>query len=213
LVYWRRGAVLAALTWGLGVAGAVPAVGAPTNYVLVRDTARAACDQLADAAGKQSTVRSVTLQAKGTAAGNFLVENTLAAAMTAAGWRVTTRPDSSSGMVLEYEVVDLGLSYTHSYRNAWLGEKRVAREARARVFARLVDQGANKVLWADQAESRQSDEVAAKELPALEEKNPADYVKATLPPQRWNRLVEPVVVTAIIAGLIILFFSNQNTSS
>jgi hypothetical protein len=100
----------------------------------------------------------------------------------------------------------------HSYRNAWFGEKRVVRESRVRLFARLVDNNGHSILWADQTEKRDRDEIPAAALPVLEDTNPPDYLKVSLPPQRWNKVVEPVVVTGIIAGLIFLFFSNQSTA-
>jgi hypothetical protein len=205
-----RAALVVALAGALFVPGAGLAGTRPTNYEMVRDTAREACDSLAASLGAATAARSAGLRGAGASSGNFLVENTLSSALTAAGWTVSTRADTATGPVVEFDVVDLGLSYPHSYRNAWLGEKRVVREARARIFARLV--GGSKVQWADQSEARRRDEVPASALPELEEKNAADYVKATLPPQRWNRLVEPVIVTGIIAGLILLFFSNQNTN-
>jgi hypothetical protein len=108
--------------------------------------------------------------------------------------------------------VDLGLTYPHSRRRAWLGERRVTREARARLFARVVDPAAASVVWADAAEAKQVDEVPVEKLADLEEKSPAEYMKATLPARRWNKVVEPVVVTGIVVGLIVLFFSNQETN-
>jgi hypothetical protein len=153
----------------------------------------------------------VTLRSVGSHAGGFLVENALSSALTEAGRAVRARPDSLRGPVLEFEVVDLGVAYTRVHRRAWLGDKRIEREARARLFARLVDQDQDRIVWADQAEAKVHDEVRQAELGTLEEKSPPDYLKATLPAERWNKIVEPAVVTGIVVGLIVLFFSNQNT--
>jgi hypothetical protein len=209
----RRDVAARVAALGLGVwCGATPvrADPVPTNYELVRATAHEACAKLVQNLRGHTTTERLTVRGVGTSPGNFLVENTLTSALTEAGFQVKTRADTANGSVVEFEVVDLGLAYPDVHRSALFGSKRVEREARARIFARLVDGERGQVVWADQAEGRRRDEVSAKQLPELEEQNPAEYVKATLPPDRWNKVVEPVVVTTIIAGLILLFFSNQN---
>ncbi len=183
-----------------------------TNFELVRDAARAACTQLVGKLPSDARSGALAIRSVGAHDGAFLVENALATVLAEAGMGVRTRPDSL-GPVLEFEVVDLGVSYTRTWRHAWLGERRVEREGRARLFARLVDQDDSSILWGEQAESKLTDEIAQKSLSALEEKGNAEYLKATLPPQGWNRYVEPVVVTGIVVGLIALFFSNQDASN
>lgn len=209
----RGAAVLSAVVLGV-LMPTTPAMAGPplTNYEFLRATARAACDQLIAGMPRPESEARLAVRPVGKSAGSFLVENTLASALSSAGWRVETRADSTAGRVLEFEVVDLGLQYVHSYRNAWFGEKRVVREARARLFGRLVDNKARSIVWADQTEKRDRDELPAAALPVLEDTNPPDYLKVSLPPQRWNKIVEPVVVTGIVVGLIFLFFSNQSTA-
>ncbi len=200
---------------GLGIlAAAGPAAAGPplTNYECLRATARTACDSLIARLPRPASDASLAVRPVGTSAGNFMIENALASALANAGWQVSMRADSTASRVLEFEVVDLGVEYVHTYRNSWFGEKRVERETRVRLFGRLLDNAGHGILWADQTERRDYDEVPAKALPVLEDKNPPDYLKATLPPQRWNKVVEPVVVTGIIVGLIFLFFSNQSTA-
>jgi hypothetical protein len=208
-----RVAVLSAVVLGV-LAASNPATAGPplTNYECLRATTRVASEQLIAGLPRSDADRHLALRPVGKSAGYFLVENTLASALADAGWQVDTRADSISGRVLEFEVVDLGMQYVHSYRNAWFGEKRVVREARARLFGRLVDNQTRSIVWADQTEKRDRDEIPAAALPVLEDTNPPDYLKVTLPPQRWNKIVEPVVVTGIVVGLIFLFFSNQSTA-
>jgi hypothetical protein len=211
LGYARWGAALVAAAGAL-VPGAAGAQAPPTNYELAQRAAQAACVELVGKLRPSVEDSVLAVRGVGTSPGNFLVENAMSNALTEAGLAVRTKADSAVGCVVEFEVADLGLDYPRVHRSALFGRKRVEREARARVFARLVDHTQGRILWADQAESRQRDEVDASKLPELEEKNPATYLKATVPPERWNKLVEPIVVTGIIAGLIILFFSNQSTN-
>jgi len=199
------GAVLAVV-----LASAAAAQTVPTNYELVRETARRACLDLVAGVRAHAT-SAVALRAIGAASGNFLVENAFASVLAENDVTVRTRPDSA-GPVLEFEVVDLGVAYVGTNRRLAIGAQKVEREARARVFARLVDPAQQRVLWADQANVRVRDEVRGDDLALVEERNPPDYAKATLPASRWNKLVEPIVVSGIVVGLIVLFFLNQETN-
>ena len=151
------------------------------------------------------------MHAVGTAPSHFLVENILTAVLTESGIKVTTRADSVSP-VIEFEVVDLGLAYIGAHRSPpWIGHRSIDRSARARLFARVVDPVQARIVWADQAEGHRTDRVAQAALNRLEEEKPTAYEKPARPPGRWNKVVEPVVVTGIVVGLIALFFSNQST--
>lgn len=184
-----------------------------TNFELVQEAARGASAKLVARLDSAAVGSPVALHAVGTHEGGFLVESTLSSVLTEAGHEVRTRADSAAGgPVLEFEVMDLGVAYTRVWRNAWLGDKKVERQARARVFARLVDDSAARILWAEQAEAKVVDEVPYGVLPTLEEKGGATYLQATVPTRSWNKIVEPLVVTGIVAGLILLFFSNQDVS-
>ncbi|UCE01929.1 MAG: hypothetical protein JSW67_11765 [Candidatus Latescibacterota bacterium] len=184
----------------------------PTNFDVVRDAARLASEELVESLHDANVFAPVVLRSVGDHDGGFLVESTLSSVLTQAGYVVRTRPDST-GPLLEFEVVDLGVAYTRVWRHAWLGDKKVERQARARVFARLIDQENANIVWAQQGEGKVVDEVPHEELEDLEEQGGAPYLQATLPPRRWNRVVEPIVVTGIVVGLIVLFFSNQDTSN
>lgn len=209
--------VLGTLALAAGILGACAGVpdaqtAHPTNFELVRQAASNACALLSKGLHDVATGEAVSLRASGEHAGNFLVESALSDVLTQAGRPVRVEADST-GPILEFEVVDLGVAYTRVRRRAWLGSKRVEREARARVFARLVDQDHASIVWSDQVEDRVVDEVPHSDLRVLEDRNGAEYLKATLPPQSWNKFVEPVVVSGIVVGLIALFFSNQDTSN
>lgn len=198
-----------ALAVGFLAGSPVAADGVPTNYELVSETARRACAELVTGARAHAT-GALAVTAATSATGNFLVQNAFTSVLAEAGMPARTQPDSV-GPVLEFEVVDLGVSYVGSHRRMLVGGEKVEREARARIFARVVDPKTRMILWADQASARTRDEVDGDALASLEERNPPDYAKATRPPSRWNKLVEPIVVSSIVVGLILLFFLNQDT--
>jgi hypothetical protein len=183
-----------------------------TNFELVRDAVEAACGQLLSQIDASRLPAALTIVPTGTHDGNFLVESVLTDVLTASGHDVTLSSETPSPR-LEFEIVDLGVAYTGVRRHAWLGSKRVEREARARIFARLVDGPQGAILWSKQAESRLMDEVPHDELALLADRNDTAYLQAQLPEKSWNKFVEPAVVTGIVIGLIVLFFSNQDASS
>ena len=187
-------------------------VKAPSNFELLRDAAHSVAEQLVESLRSSSGKAPVALRSVGAHEGNFLVESALSAVLSEAGFQVRTRPDST-GPILEFEVVDLGISYTRVHRHAWIGGKLVQREARARLFARLIDEAEAQILWAEQKDARIIDEIHYGDLKSVQEKSGPGYLQAELPARRWNKLVEPVVVTGIVVGLIVLFFSNQDASN
>jgi hypothetical protein len=203
------GLAAAMAVWGARAAAADPA---PSNYEMVRGAAYDACTQALVGLRAAVPAELVALRGVGTSGGNFLAENALQSALTTAGVQVRTAPDSLHPIV-EFEVVDLSVMYPRSRRAHWYGGGRmVEREARARLFIRVLDPGGARILWADRAEAWRRDEVHAKQLRALEEEKPVAYDKPVPPATHWNKVLEPIVVTGIVAGLIVLFFSNQQTN-
>ena len=201
------------LASGISVGGAtaVPAEPAPSNYEMVRGAAHDACVRVIPALRAAVPGDVVAIRGVGSSGGNFLVENALQSALTEAGLQVRTKPDSV-GPIVEFEVVDLSVVYPRSYRAHWIGHRVVERKARARLFVRAVDPSGARILWADRTEASRSDQVAAGDLRQFEEEKPTAYDKPLPPPAHWNKVLEPLVVTGIVAGLIVLFFSNQQTN-
>ena len=184
----------------------------PTNFELVRDAVSSAAGELLTQIDPSRLPSEVRIRSTSTHEGNFLVESVLSDVLSNSG-RTVTLEKAGQGPLLEFEIVDLGVRYNSVRRHAWLGSKRVEREARARIFVRLVDGEQGSVLWSKQVESRLIDEVPESELAVLSDRNNTEYLKATLPERSWNKFVEPAVVTGIVIGLIVLFFANQDASS
>ncbi len=208
----RRPLLVAVLAWGVLVQAAWAQEKPQTNFELVREAVSAACTQLVADIDPSKLSRDLSISPTGTHEGNFLVESVLSDVLTNAGHPVSLTA-SATGLTLEFEIVDLGVSYLRVRRHAWLGSKRVEREARARIFARLVDEQLGSIIWSGQLESQLIDEVPHSALAVLTDRNDTEYLKAELPPRSWNKFVEPAVVTGIVVGLIVLFFSNQDASS
>ena len=208
----RQSLLAAVLAWGALVQAGWAQEKPLTNFEFVRDAVSSACTQLVTEIDALQLPNELKISPSGTHEGNFLVESVLSSVLTDAGHPVSITEDAD-GVTLEFEVVDLGVAYTRVRRHAWLGSKRVEREARARIFARLVDGQQGNIPWSQQVESRLIVEVPHSALTVLTDRNDTEYLKAELPEKTWNKFVEPAVVTGIVIGLIVLFFSNQDASS
>lgn len=113
-----------------------------------------------------------------------------------------------AGLNIEYQLVDFTLRYPKVYRSFLIGGKNVKRSAGVRVLARLVDPADGLVVWTGEAAKSYDDHFSYGIIEDVE----AGVYQFTKPPRdsrKWGKVVEPVVVSGIIVGLIYLFFSNQ----
>jgi hypothetical protein len=111
---------------------------------------------------------------------------------------------------LRLRVVDLGLKYTGSHRTRpFFGQKQVSRYAAASLHAELRDPAGDLVQWSGNGEAARIDEVPKDALPILEGQN-YPFTAPALPPHSTGKILEPIVVTAVIVGLVFLFVSNRS---
>lgn len=118
-------------------------------------------------------------------------------------------PGSDADYVLRYRVVLCELTYPEKYRTSPLGSRKVERRASVSLVAQLMQGPRQDVVWVRQGNAEQVSVVPAGKLnylagtdfpfnpPPLEQKGIGGYV-------------EPMLVTGIVAGLIYLFYANQN---
>ena len=102
------------------------------------------------------------------------------------------------------------LSYINVYRSYLIGGKKVRREANVRMSAKLLTSSGD-VAWFGEVSSEKSDQFSHGDLSRIQEGTYA-FVKPEMPGSGWSKVVEPVFVSAIIVGLVYLFFSNQSDS-
>ena len=118
---------------------------------------------------------------------------------------------NARGYKLIYQALDFRLMYPKAYRAYLIGGKRVKREADIRVLAKVVDETDGSIVWMGEASRSHSDNFSVGDIDEVEA-GLYRFTKPERPETNWGKIVEPVVVTGIIVGLIYLFFSNQNDS-
>ncbi len=114
-------------------------------------------------------------------------------------------------MTLEFQAFEFSLSYPKIFRSYIIGGKKIRRRAEITVFAKLLDPGDQSVVWVGEASRSYEDQFPYSVRPMVEE-GLFDFTKPPGEPTRWGRVIEPIVVSGIIVGLVYLFFSNQSDS-
>ena len=144
--------------------------------------------------------------------------NVFARILTERGFRTLTpnNPETGGGGVgaanggfrMEYQALNFALVYPRIYRPYLFGGRQVKRRADLRIMARLVDGKDDSVVWVGEAVRSHEDQFSFSHISQVE----AGLFEFNKPPHdttAWGKIVEPVVVSGIIVGLIYLFFSNQ----
>jgi len=116
---------------------------------------------------------------------------------------------ASSVPTLEYRIVDLSMAYSGGGRKLVVGSRTIDRVMEASVHARLLDGTTREILWVGSGDAREMDRIPGSALRDVEAGGyPCD--PPALGSGGLGRFVEPAVVTAIVAGLVYLFYTNQN---
>jgi len=148
-------------------------------------------------------------------------DNVIARVLTGAGHKVyqsepgtqpAPLPDSvETRLQFEYQAIHFELSYPKIYRPFLIGGKKVKRRAEVRLLAKLVDPKDQSVVWIGEATRSFEDKFSYGELSEVEVGSFA-FTKPDRSSSSLGKVVEPVVVSGIIIGLIYLFFSNQSNN-
>lgn len=117
--------------------------------------------------------------------------------------------EDSTDLVLNLEVRSAGVSYVRQVKSFPFGIHGYRRLASMQVGATLLDPVTREVLWARSAAAQAADEVRRGDL-NYAQTGSAGLVP--LPPHAGGgtRLLEPLIVVGVVAGLVVLFYSNRN---
>jgi hypothetical protein len=124
---------------------------------------------------------------------------------------VTAQPAAGEKpYVLDFKLPIFRLSYPEVYREHMVGGKKVRREASIRVSAKLLSDTGD-VVWIGESSADQTDQFSYGDRARVQEGSYV-FTEPEIPSSSWGKIVEPVFVSAIIVGMIYLFFSNQSDS-
>jgi len=116
--------------------------------------------------------------------------------------------DDSTDLQLRLEVRSAGVSYVRALRSFPFGVKGYRRLASMQVGGSLLDPSTRQVLWARSASAQAMDVVRRGDLGYAQTGSGA---LVPMPPRGGGtRLLEPLIVVGVVAGLVVLFYSNRN---
>lgn len=150
---------------------------------------------------------------------NFVVEHAILRVLARKGITATVRrsviPDDSlmavagnpGDPVLEYQLASARVTYLRL--RGWLpGRVKVERQALVEAGMTLRDPATSRVLWTGDASHNLVDAFPRGQLPLVEDARYTD-LKGEVPGRSAGKVLEPIVVVAIVGGLIALFFQNR----
>jgi len=110
--------------------------------------------------------------------------------------------------VLEVRVAEFEVSYPRRWRRSLFGSAMVERAARAAIYFRVLDGRDGRVVWTHSDRREERDVVSEKLLAGLEDL-PGQTGRSKAARGGIGRIVEPIVVSGIVVGLVVLFYSSR----
>ena len=169
----------------------------------------------ADAAGAKGTPPDTTAgspdEPEGSLIQHLLEQGDAVAPGSAGGGALDPGPMPGGvefeGPTVVFRVGEFTVIYVDEYRPFILGPKRVERAARVDLSCQLLDRPNGEVVWVGQGDDLALDHISKSKLAIYESEG---YSAAPVVQGGGIRLVEPVLVAGIVAGLVYLFYTNQN---
>lgn len=185
------------------------ALEAPTNLELIEEAVTEACLALPGALGAPSG-DVLAVEIEGDHEGNWLVEQCATAVLEASGFLVAHSPRIENGSALTVRIrpMELAVTLTGAGRAWLLGPRRVDRLAVCELSTEIVDASGNVITSVRSGASR-SDRIRASDLARLQGASGAAWLTGGTPAQSGGGILEPVVVTGVVASLIYLFYSSR----
>ena len=150
---------------------------------------------------------------------NFVIEHSMLKGLSRLGVDVTVRrspiPDDSLKLlfgrpgdpVIEYTVGSMRVTYLR-YVGILPGRVKIERQSLVTGSISMRDPNTSRVLWTGDLGQNFVDRFPRNQVSLVEEERYPD-LKAELPARNVDKVLEPVIVIAVVAGLVALFFQNR----
>lgn len=193
---------------------------APTNLQLVALVVNSAIEHALKSAPIDSGAH-VTIAPAESHPLNFVVEHALLRSLSQRGVTATVRrsivPDDSLAVLaaadrdplLEYQLASARITYLRLVGGYVLPSRvKIERQALVEGGLDMRDPATSRVLWTSDAGANLVDLVPQSQLKLVEDERYSD-LKGVVPDRNLGRYTEPLVVAAVVTGLIVLFFQNR----
>lgn len=190
---------------------------APTNLQLISMVANRGVERALQTAQIDSGMHVLLVPAESHPL-NFVMERAALRALTRRGVSATVRrtlvPDDSlttlgPDPMLEYSLSSARITYLRLIGGYLLPSRvKIERQGLVEGAVTLRNPADARVLWTNDVSDNLVDQFPRGQLKQVEDDRYSD-LKAEVPERNLGRLVEPVIVIAVVAGLVLLFFQNR----
>jgi len=195
----------------------------PTNLDLVQKALSQAANKTLQFVPQERRYE-ILLQSAQNQGSDWLIEGALAKLLTQSGYRVILKKGESSSkegeevwsgemdtvIVFYYRTINLGVIYQKIWQKGLWGKRYVDRAAQAKIHLSLRDSESGRVIAIGEVDGSAADTVPEEFLPLLED-NLISPTKLFIKESHFNRILEPLLVSGVVGGLIYLFYSSRAT--
>ncbi len=180
--------------------------GVQGNLEMLEEAVYQAVVPVADAVALEG-VESLFILVEGEHEGGWLIRQSVTDLLAGRGVRVEAERTERLGCQLMVRPMELGVLYGAVERSWLLGGRRMGRSAVCRLSFTLTDESGTVVdTW--RTEGLVQDTVSPDDAQDFEHRTER-WVNDEIPEATGNKVLEPVVVTGVVAALIYLFYSSR----
>ena len=181
----------------------------PSNMELAEDAILLALQELPDNLSS-SGAENIQIEILGENSGNWFIEQTISSVLHENGITVFQRDADSenSVMLLSVRPMELVVEYGDVSRPWIIGSKRVERIATCELSLTLYD-GDGSVLMTQRTSGVEVDKISWSDAEVLNGSEDWDWLSGELPENRGGGILEPIIVSGVVASLVYLFYSSR----
>ena len=182
---------------------------APSNMELAEDAIILALQELPDNLHSYGT-DNIQIEILGEQSGNWFIEQTISSVLHDNGISVVQRGidlDSSS-LLLKVRPMELVVEYGDVSRPWIIGTKRVDRIAKCELSFTLYDDDGS-ILMTLRTSGVEEDMISWSDAEVLSGSEEWDWLSGSMPENRGGGILEPIIVSGVVASLVYLFYSSR----
>jgi hypothetical protein len=181
----------------------------PSNMELAEDALQMAFEGIPDSLSFYGT-DMVAVEILGEHSGNWFIKQTVTSILHDNGITVVERDtgSNSSGFILKVRPMELVVEYGDVSRPWLVGSKRVERIANCELSSTLVSADGSIIMTARTSGS-EIDVVSWADTEVLDGSSEWEWLSGDLPENRGGGILEPIIVSGVVASLVYLFYSSR----
>lgn len=181
----------------------------PSNMELAEDAILLALQELPENLSSNGA-DNIQIEILGEHSGNWFIEQTISFVLHENGITIFQRgADSDSpGLLLSVRPMELVVEYGDVSRPWIIGSKRVERIATCELSFTLYD-GDGSVLMTQRTSGVEVDKISWSDAEVLNGSEGWDWLSGELPENRGGGILEPIIVSGVVASLVYLFYSSR----